>query len=374
MIRTWCVVLGIAAAAMGQGVARVEPPAWAYVVPPPEAKPEPRSGVVRHVPDSSAGYTLQQVKDAFFAPDWHPEDHPKMPNIVAHGRKPEVMACGYCHRADGPGGPENASLAGLPYSYILEQMSDYKSGQRTTALPRRLPQSYMVAVAKAATDEEISAAARYFSSLRPRQNIRVVETVRVPKSYVAGWVFATKVDKKQEGKTKATAEKSSQETELLGQRILEMPEDLERFESRDTRATFVAYVPIGSLRQGATIVSGVGIGPPCATCHGKDLHGRELAPSIAGRSPSYIVRQLYEIQNGIRNGSGVKLMNAAMPKLSPEQMIDVAAYLASGAADRAPAQPKRPPAPTTAAAAAPTPPASVGPSTARDAPAVRGRP
>ena len=291
-----------------------EPPAWAYVIPPPDAKPARDDGKIRRVPDSAAGYTLKEVTDRFSAPDWHPGDHPKMPDIVAHGRKPDVNACGYCHRADGPGGPENASLAGLPYDYILEQMADYKNGKRSTALPKRLPQANMIALAKAATDEEIQGAAKYFSSLKPRENIRVVETARVSKTYVAGWVLAAK-----EGKEK----------EPLGRRIVEMPEDLERFESRDARATFVAYVPIGSLREGEAIIRGDRVGPPCANCHGKDLHGHELAPSIAGRSPSYIVRQLYEMQTGARTGSGVMLMKAAVARLSPDEMIDVAAYLAS---------------------------------------------
>ena len=238
-----------------------------------------------------------------------------MPGIVAHGRKPAVLACGYCHRADGPGGPENASLAGLPYDYILEQMADFKSGKRSTALPKRLPQANMIALAKAATDEEITAAAKYFSSLKARQNIRVVETGLVPKTYVAGWVLAAKV--------------GSREKEQLGRRIVEMPEDLGRFESRDSRASFVAYVPAGSLREGEAIVRGTRTGPPCANCHGKDLHGRELAPSIAGRSPSYVFRQLYEIQNGIRTGSGVKLMRVSTARMSPDEMMEVAAYLAS---------------------------------------------
>jgi len=315
-IRT-CGALLCLAVAMASGSSSSvagEPPSWAYVVPPPDAKPTPDNGKVRRVPNSTAGYTLKQVRDPFLAPDWHPQDHPKMPDIVAHGHKPDVLACGYCHRADGPGGPENASLAGLPYEYILEQMSDYKSGHRSTALPKRLPQANMIALAKAATDEEVHAAAKYFSSLKPRKNIRVVETVLVPQTYVAGWVLAPKPGK---------------ETELLGSRILEMPEDLERFESRDTRATFVAYVPRGSLVKGAGIVRGKGLGPPCASCHGRDLRGRELAPSIAGRSPSYIVRQLFDIQSGARTGSGVKLMKVAMAKLSPDEMIDVAAYLAT---------------------------------------------
>src|SRR6516225_5132544 len=73
----------------------------------------------RHVPDSTAAFTLTQARDLFFALDWHPSDHPPLPDIVAHGRMPDVMACGACHRADGPGGPENTGLAGLPAQYIV---------------------------------------------------------------------------------------------------------------------------------------------------------------------------------------------------------------------------------------------------------------
>ncbi len=74
------------------------------------------------------GITVSQLRDLFSAPVWHPDDHPPLPPIVAHGRKPAVFACGVCHRADGPGGPENANIAGLPAAYIVQQMADYKSG------------------------------------------------------------------------------------------------------------------------------------------------------------------------------------------------------------------------------------------------------
>ena len=109
------------------------PPAWAYPVNPPGFKPAPDDGTVRQVPDSKAGYTLTQLRDRFIAPNWHPGDYPAMPEIVAQGRKPDVYACGFCHRADGPGGPENANLTGLPKSYIIRQMADFKSGTRKSS-------------------------------------------------------------------------------------------------------------------------------------------------------------------------------------------------------------------------------------------------
>ena len=294
----------------------VDLPTWAYPVNPPDFKPTPDDGTIRHVPDSIAGFTLTQLRDLYAAPDWHPEDHAKMPEIVARGRKPEVHACGFCHRADGPGGPENASIAGLPYAYIVQQMADYKSGARATALPKRLPQALMISLSKKITDEEVMAAATYFSSLKPRSNIRVIETNSVPQTYVAGWFLA---------------DKKSNEKEAIGQRIIEVPEHLEQFESRDTRATFIAYVPVGSIKKGEALVAGKVPDKTlaCATCHGADFRGMDATPSISGRSPSYVIRQLYELQAGIRAGPSAPLMKPVVDKLSLDDMISIAAYLAS---------------------------------------------
>jgi cytochrome c553 len=68
---------------------------------------------------------------------------------------------------------------------------------------------------------------------------------------------------------------------------------------------------------------------PCASCHGPDLKGVGPAPSIAGRSPSYVVRQLYDFQQGARAGSLSALMKPAVENLAVDDMIALAAYLAS---------------------------------------------
>ena len=294
-----------------------EPPAWAYPVNPPDLKPRAEDGVLRKVPDSRASYSVTQLRDRFIAPVWHPGDHPPLPQVVAEGRKPNVFACGFCHRADGPGGPENASLAGLPAAYIVQQLSDYKSGARKTSVPKRNIE-LMMSLSKDLTDEETKAAAAYFSSLRPRSNIKVVETDAVPKTSVAGWFLA--------------ASKSG-DTEPIGQRIIEVPEDVEQFENRDTRARFIAYVPVGSIEKGAALVGTGGGGKTlqCSICHGQDLRGLGGTPSIVGRSPSYVVRQLYDIQNGARAGTGAQLMKGAVANLTAEDMASIAAYLASRA-------------------------------------------
>jgi cytochrome c553 len=294
--------------------AQDHPPAWAYVLNPPGFTQPPDGGAIRHVPDSTAGWTITQLRDFYFSPDWHPNDHPPMPEVVARGRKPEVFACGFCHRAEGTGGPENARLAGLPEAYIIQQMAGFKSGARTGT---RGPTARMIEVAKAASDAEVAAAAAYFSSLKPNRLITVKETDRVPKTYIMNWILTPVIGDK---------------TEPLGHRIIETPEDLEQFESRDTRSKFVAYVPKGSIAKGRTIAtSGVnGLATTqCTLCHGPDLKGLGPIPGIAGRSPSYIFRQLYDIQHGQRSGPGALPMKQVVEKLSEDDMIAVTAYAAS---------------------------------------------
>ncbi|MBS1840637.1 MAG: c-type cytochrome [Acidobacteria bacterium] len=309
------------------------PPPWAYTMPAPGYKPPVDSGELRHVPDSSASWTLTQLRDRFYAPDWHPEEHPAMPEVVARGRKPDVLACGFCHRAEGTGGPENSNIAGLPATYIVQQMAAFKSGIRKSSLPDRTSIKYMTATAKSATDSEVAEAAAYFSSIKPRKLITVVETADVPKNYVAAWVYSPTPEAE-----------TSHATEPLGGRILEMPKDLEQFESRDTHSEFIAYVPVGSVAAGKKLATTGSAGKtlPCAQCHGNDLrgsqassgknHGKSLmenVPGIAGRSPSYLFRQLYDFQHGTRTGSTANLMKPIVMNLSTDDLTALSAYAAS---------------------------------------------
>jgi cytochrome c553 len=292
------------------------PPPWAYAVNPPGFKAPADDGSQRHVPDSSVTFTLTQVRDGFVSPDWHSNDHPPLPEIVAHGRKPAVMACGYCHRAEGTGGPENASVAGLPSAYIIQQMAEFKSGGRNSSVPGRAPVTNMIAGAKACTTEEVEAAAAYFSSLKPRQIIRVVETNTVPKHEVFGWHMLPI---------------KNSPPEPIGQRILESPEDLERFVSRDTRVHFIAYVPEGSIAKGRELATTGGNGRTvqCIVCHGPELKGLGLIPPIAGRSPTYLFRQLYDFKHGSRAGLYTPLMKPTVEHLTLDDMIALSAYVAS---------------------------------------------
>ena len=277
----------------------------------------PEDGGAKQVPGSTVTLTRKQLAAHGPAvPDWHPEDHPPMPDIVAKGREPLVFACGYCHLPTGAGRPENASLAGLTPGYIKLQLLAFRKGERPGSDPIRGPQTAMIAVAKALTDAEVEQAAAYFAEAKPVTFLKVIETDTVPKTYSVGGIFA-----KDPGGG----------TEPIGNRIIEVPEELERFELRDGRTPFVAYVPVGSLQRGETLVTTGGDSRTvqCATCHGPDLRGLADIPRLAGRSPSYLMRQLFDLKNGARTGGATVLMKATVANLSEEDMLAIVAYLAS---------------------------------------------
>jgi cytochrome c553 len=315
--------LGVAAGAQN---ATQDSVAWAYGLPPlseekaatatqaPAAPPPPDTSLKR-IPGSSKEFTIAHIRDYWDVGDWFPEDHPPMPNVVVHGRQPHVRGCAMCHMPNGKGRPENAPIAGQPYAYVLQQLIDFKNGLRASAEPRKLNTLQMIEAAKDMTDDEMKAAAEYFSAMKWTPWIRVIEAASVPKTRLSGNVFFPLPD---DG------------TEPIGNRIIESPEDVERFELRDPRSGFVAYVPPGSLQKGAALVAnGSGKTTPCGICHGADLNGLGPVPAIAGRSPSYLVRQFYDFQQGTRNGAWSPLMKPVVANLTPDDMLAIAAYVAS---------------------------------------------
>jgi cytochrome c553 len=120
-------------------------------------------------------------------------------------------------------------------------------------------------------------------------------------------------------------------TEPLGNRIIELPQDVESAENRNPRVGFVAHVPPGSIKKGEAIVTTGADGKtlPCTTCHGPDLEGLGDVPPLIGRSPIYVYRQLNDIKLGTRNGAMAPLMKVVVEKLTDDDMIAIAAYLAS---------------------------------------------
>lgn len=266
------------------------------------------------MPGSAATYSLTQIRNLFVAPVWHPADQPPLPPIVAVGRPPNVRACGSCHRANGSGGPENANIAGLPPGYMRRALEDFRAGLRDNAVPPRAPSRLMIETMRDITDAEIEEAVAFFAALRRQQAIRVLETDIVPVTRVVGWVLEPV---------------AGGGTEPIGQRIIEVPDDPQAFHNRDGRARFTAHVPPGSVERGRALAAEARTGGACVSCHGADLRGAADVPSLAGKSPSYIVRQLHDFRSGVRRGSGAAPMRENAAGLSLDDMIALAAYAAS---------------------------------------------
>jgi len=309
------------------------PPPWAYgfatpppppgapaaAAPAPAPAPAPPDPTERKLPGSSKSFTLAQVRDGFGPADWFPEDHPTMPDIVAHGRREAMInACSLCHYPNGKGRPENAAVSGLPESYFIQTMMDFKNGLRKSADPRKGNTNRMAGFAKAMTDEEIRASAKYFGAIKWTPWIRVVETETVPKTKINGGMYMA-LEGAEAGK------------EPIGQRIIEVPEKTEDTELlRNPHSGFIAYVPKDAIKKGQALVAAASNKTTqCGVCHGPDLEGLGPVPGLAGRSPSYVVRQLFDMQQGIRKGEWTDLMKPVVEKLTADDMINIAAYLAS---------------------------------------------
>ena len=238
-----------------------------------------------------------------------------MPDVVVHGRQPHVRGCAMCHMPNGKGRPENAPLAGLNAGYFVQQLLDFKHGLRASADPRKANTALMVESAKEMTDDEMKESAAYFASMKWTPWVTVREAATVPRTRLSGNVFFRL---------------PGSETEPIGDRIIETPEDGERFELRDPHSGFVAYVPPGSIQKGGVLArSGGGKTMPCGVCHGLDLQGLGPVPAIAGRSPSYIMRQLWDIQQGARKGAWSPLMKPIVEQLTHDDMLAISAYVAA---------------------------------------------
>ena len=329
MRRIFWVLPYMIAAAFSAGAAD-GPPGWAYGFPPnpaPAANPAgvpgggggrggrgpqaPPDTSVKHLDGSKLEFTRTQINDGFGPADWFPEDHPQMPDIVAHGRRPDVRACALCHYPNGKGRAENAGVSGLSVAYFIQQMNDFKDGNRKSAEPRKSNTNAMASLAKAMTGEEIKAAAEYFGSIQFTPWIKMIEATMAPRTRIAGGLFLV-----MEGG----------EQEPLGQRIIEVPESAEMTETlRNPRSGFLAYAPVGSVKKGEALAAS----GQCGLCHGDDLKGIGPVPAIAGRSSSYLMRQMVDMQQGTRKGLWTGLMKPAVAHLSEEELMNLAAYVAS---------------------------------------------
>ncbi len=277
--------------------------------------PVPEDGIKRMLPDTALTFTRNEA-DADYGPgDWYPGDHPTMPDVVARGKESEgLRACSLCHYPNGQGKMENGHVSGLPAEYILQQLEAFASGARRSADPRKANTNEMAMIAAGLSDDERRQIAEYFSSMEFRPMVRVVEAEEVPQVRTSTNGLMLPIP--------------DAPLMALGQRIIEVPEFPERTEvMRDPRSGFIAYVPVGSLAKGeALVTTGGGKTIQCSICHGPEHGGLGLVPGIAGRTASYTMRQLWDIKQGTRISP---LMTATVANLTAEDMLNIAAYIAS---------------------------------------------
>lgn len=284
----------------------------------PGGMPRDTSGTLLRVEGSDLAFTQTEITAPYAPADWFPQDHPPMPDVVAHGiEEIEMRACAICHLPNGQGLMQNAPVAGLPVDYFLRQLEEMASGARQTSDHHKANGFEMAAMARALSPEQALEIAEYYGSIPFKPWVRVIESDTVPKFTASRNGLLMKVE--------------GDETEPLGNRLIELPEDTYNTNNlRNPRSGMVAYAPIGSLARGQEIVeTGGGVSVACAACHGADLRGTAIAPPIAGRQPSYIGRQLYDFQQGNRNGIMAPLMLPTVQNLSPDDLLALAAYVAS---------------------------------------------
>jgi cytochrome c553 len=294
-------------------------PNWAYTPPvpgappPPTALPADNNAVVR-IPGTDRTFTRDQLRALKETMDWYPEDrHGTAPNIVRVGKE-GVRQCTLCHLPDGSGRPENAPVSSLHPVYFMQQMQDYRNGLRKSADPRKANTNTMIGFTKATTAEEDRAAAEFFAAQPYPRRMKVVESKTAPKVRMQGGMHMA-----------IPAAEGGGMAPLHADEIVEVPDDNLRAEARDTRMGWTAYVPVGTLNKGKAVAAR----SQCATCHGPNLDGLGPVPPLAGRSPSYTMRQLFDMKDGTRRGPWSELMKPIVDRMSMQDMMNVSAYAAS---------------------------------------------
>jgi len=301
------------AALLASSAALAQGPDWAYQRVTEDTPPahvwDPN--LKRTVPGSSLSLTTAEIDAPFNPPNWYPDQTGPVPDIVAHGKAPDVQACARCHGFAGMGHPESSGLAGLPLNYMVQQMADFKSGARKDRF-------WMNRFSPHLTDEEARTAVAWFAALPPIDAVvEVIEGDTVPRTYIG------------DGRMRFVHPDGG--TEPLGYKIIEVPEDRDLATARHPTSGFIAYAPPGSVARGQALVMTGGNGKtvPCIACHGVDLKGLGDVPHIAGLSPVYAIRQLNDFKVGDRAGTLAALMKPTVANLTTEDMVDIVAYLAT---------------------------------------------
>ena len=149
-------------------------------------------------------------------------------------------------------------------------------------------------VAEALTDAEIDESAKYFCA---------AEAARAACTWSRAITF--RAPNPRRGSTKEVGG-----TEDLGDRLIEVAPTTSRGTSAATKMEYTVYAPPGQLMRGKRLATTGDGGKTqiCATCHLAKLKGTDKIPPIAGRSPTYLLRQLLAFRNGARANEAAKQM------------------------------------------------------------------
>jgi cytochrome c553 len=300
-------------------------PEWAYTPPPPAGSPPPPSALPADdaatvsISGTTKTFTRGELRAQKETMDWHPEDRRGTAPDIARFGKPGVRQCTLCHLPDGAGRPENAPISAYHPTYFVQQMQDFRDGLRKSADPRKANTNLMVSFAKATTREEDLAAAEYFAQQPYPRRIKVVESKTAPTVRLQGGMHMA-----------VPAGEGGGMVPIAADEIVEVPDYNLRAEARDTRLAWTAYVPPGTLSRGKQLAAKY----QCATCHGANLEGIGPVPALAGRSPSYAMRQLFDMKTGARRGPWTALMQPVVGSMSVRDLMAVAAFAAATPAPR----------------------------------------
>ncbi len=164
--------------------------------------------------------------------------------------------------------------------------------------------------------QEIDASAKYFAQQKLRRRVYVIESLRIPRAERAAWIY-----------------EEVGGTEDLEDRLLEVTNELVRHERRDDR---LEYIGLCATRQHQPRQAPRGHGrwlarlrPVLPPAISPNLKGTDKIPPIAGRSPTYLLRQMLAFRNAARAGEAAQQMKPVVEKLTLNEMIDVSAYLGS---------------------------------------------
>jgi cytochrome c553 len=294
-------------------------PEWAYTPPVPGAPPPPTAlpaddNANVSIPGTTKTFTRGQLRAAKETMDWYPEDRRgTIPNVARFGKE-GVRQCTLCHLPDGSGRPENAPISSFSPTYFMQQMADFRAGVRKSADPRKANTNVMIGFAKATTPEEDRQAAEYFAQQAYPRRMKVVEGKTAPKVRMQGGMHMA-----------VPAGEGGGMEPLKPGEFVEVPDDNLRAEARDTRMGWTTYVPSGTLSRGKQAAAKA----QCAMCHGANLEGIGAVPALAGRSTSYLTRQLFDFKTGARRGPWGELMRPVVANMSVQDLMAVSAYAAS---------------------------------------------